>query len=42
MEKIRCMIINVYSKCDLVSKRRLWGNLLEERENRGGGSWCVL
>ena len=34
--------INVYSKCDLPAKRRLWENLIRERNNRGGGAWCIL
>lgn len=25
----RCFLVNIYSKCDLVSKRRLWDNLVE-------------
>ena len=35
-------MINVYSKCDFVTKRRLWESLVEERAIRGGGVWCVL
>ena len=42
MEKTRCVVINVYSKCDLAAKRRLWEKLAEERESRGGRAWCVL
>jgi len=35
-------VVNVYSKCDLAAKRRLWETLVEERATRGGGAWCVL
>jgi len=42
VEKIRCIDINVYSKCDLPAKKRLWDNLIGERQTRGGGVWCVL
>jgi len=42
VEKKRCVIVNVYSKCDLASKRRLWEHLLEERRNRGEEAWCVV
>lgn len=42
VEKKRCIIINVYSRCDLPSKRRLWEALVEERVSRGEGAWCVL
>ena len=42
VEKTRCVVINVYSKCDLPAKRRLWENLIGERHTREGGVWCVL
>jgi exonuclease III len=42
VEKTRCTIINVYSKCDLSAKRILWESLLGERQNREGEVWCVL
>ena len=42
VEKTCCIIINVYSKCDLSAKRILWENLIGERQNREGGVWCVL
>jgi len=42
VEKKKCMVVNIYSKCDLVVKRRIWEALVEERENRGVGAWCIL
>ena len=42
METIRSIVINVYSKCDLVAKGRLRESLVEETANRGRGVWCVL
>lgn len=49
VEKTRCFVINIYSKCDLVSKRRLWEYLSEARRSRVRGltvlsetlMWCV-
>jgi hypothetical protein len=38
----RCFIINVYSKCDLPAKRRLWERLLELRRSLGDGACCIL
>lgn len=38
----KCIVINVYAKCDSMSKRRLWEAILEERRQRGNGAWCVL
>jgi len=31
-------VVNIYSKCDLVAKRRMWEALVEERVNRGEGA----
>jgi hypothetical protein len=42
VENLRCIVVNVYSKCDLVAKRRLWEALVEERGSRRSGTWCVL
>jgi exonuclease III len=42
VEKKRCTIINVYSRCDLAAKKRLWECLLVERGRRGDGVWCVV
>jgi len=38
----RCVIINVYAKCDTESKRRLWERLTLARHNIGEGWWCIL
>jgi endonuclease/exonuclease/phosphatase family metal-dependent hydrolase len=37
-----CFVINVYSKCDLASKRRLWSNILICKRGIGDGRWCVV
>lgn len=38
----RCFVVNIYSKCDLVAKRRLWDNLVEVKEGLGDGVWCMV
>lgn len=38
----KCIVVNVYAKCDSMSKRRLWEAILEERHTRGNCAWCVL
>lgn len=38
----RCFVVNVYSKCDLSAKRRLWENLLLLKGGLGDGAWCFL
>jgi hypothetical protein len=40
--KAKCVIINVYFKCDLEEKRRLWNKLLEVRKEVGVAAWCIL
>ncbi|GAU24549.1 hypothetical protein TSUD_148900 [Trifolium subterraneum] len=40
--KTVCIVVNVYSKCDVGSKRLLWNNLLNVRRGIGGGRWCVV
>jgi hypothetical protein len=37
-----CYIVNIYSKCDLASKRKLWEVLLMSKNGFGGNAWCVL
>jgi hypothetical protein len=39
--KTICYVVNVYSKCDLPSKRSLWQNLVMSKTGFGGGIWCV-
>jgi exonuclease III len=40
--KTICMIVNVYSKCDMVAKRNLWSNLLNCKNGLGDGRWCIV
>lgn len=40
--KHRCLVIIVYSKCDLPAKKRLWEKLIEFRRSLGEGVWCIL
>jgi hypothetical protein len=35
-------VVNIYSKCDLHGKRRLWENLLMSKGGFGRGAWCVV
>jgi hypothetical protein len=41
-QKKRCYIVNVYSKCDLTNKRRLWESILMSKGGFGGEAWCVI
>lgn len=34
-------IVNIYSSCMLVSKRRIWQELLTFKRNVHAGEWCV-
>jgi hypothetical protein len=40
--KHRCVIINVYSKCDLEAKSRFWERIMVLRREIGDEAWCVL
>ncbi|KEH24139.1 hypothetical protein MTR_7g104745 [Medicago truncatula] len=40
--KKRCFVVNVYFKCDLAGKRRLWENLALLRNTFGDGVWCCI
>ncbi|MCH84550.1 reverse transcriptase, partial [Trifolium medium] len=40
--KTKCYVVNVYSKCDLASKRRLWNNIKMSKAGFGSGNWCVV
>jgi len=45
VQRRRCVIINIYAKCDIESKRRLWERLILARRNlgEGGGAfWGIL
>jgi hypothetical protein len=37
-----CFVVNIYSKCDIAGKRRLWETLLMSKRGFGGGAWCVI
>jgi len=34
--------VNIYSKCDLLAKQRLWDNLLLVKNTFGDGVWCMV
>ncbi|WJX33388.1 hypothetical protein P8452_21600 [Trifolium repens] len=38
----RCFLVNVYSKCDINGKRRLWETLVVSKSGFDRGVWCVL
>jgi hypothetical protein len=40
--KTICIVVNVYSKCDIVSKRSLWCDLLMCKGGLGDGRWCIV
>jgi exonuclease III len=40
--KTICFVVNVYSKCDIASKRNLWSNLINFKRGLGDGGWCVV
>jgi hypothetical protein len=42
VENCRCFIVNVYAKCNLCDKRRLWGEILMSKRGFGDGLWCVM
>jgi hypothetical protein len=42
VRELRCYIVNVYSKCDLASKKILWSNLIMSKGGFGAGNWCVV
>jgi hypothetical protein len=37
-----CFIVNVYAKCDLNAKRRLWDDITMSRGGFGDGAWCIV
>jgi hypothetical protein len=41
-QKKRCFVVNVYSKCDLSNKRRLWDAISMSKNGFSGGAWCIL
>jgi exonuclease III len=42
VERHICLVVNVYAKCDLVAKRRLWEALCSSKRRFGSGMWCIL
>jgi exonuclease III len=42
VDKKKCFVVNVYSKCDLPAKKRLWDNLVLVKNTFGDGLWCVI
>jgi hypothetical protein len=40
--KRKMFIVNVYSKCDINSKRHLWENLEMSKRGFGAGAWCLV
>jgi hypothetical protein len=42
VKKKLCMIINVYSPCDLFSKKRLWVDVLVAKYVEVADLWCVV
>ncbi|MCH90185.1 endonuclease/exonuclease/phosphatase family protein, partial [Trifolium medium] len=41
-KQTRCGVINVYAKCNLADKRRMWKDILMTRRGFGGVIWCVV
>jgi exonuclease III len=42
VKKSICFIVNVYSKCELAAKKRLWRNISMCKGGFGSGAWCVV
>jgi hypothetical protein len=42
ISKTVCFVLNVYSKCDILSKQILWNNILEIKNELGNGNWSVI
>jgi hypothetical protein len=42
VNKKLCMIVNIYSHCDLLSKKKLWVELLVAKHVEVAELWCVL
>jgi len=38
----RCFILNIYSKCDLLSKKAMWESIGLVRHAWGEGVWCLI
>ncbi|WJX96923.1 hypothetical protein P8452_78057 [Trifolium repens] len=40
-KNVRCCMINIYAKCNLADKRRLWSDLLMTKRGFGDMIWCL-
>ncbi|XP_020232360.1 uncharacterized protein LOC109812732 [Cajanus cajan] len=38
----RCVVVNVYSPCQLVDKRRLWEEIIMSKRGFGSCLWCIV
>jgi hypothetical protein len=41
VSKTLCFVVNIYAKCNLADKRKLWYDLIMSKRGFGGGKWCV-
>nr|KYP40532.1 hypothetical protein KK1_038131 [Cajanus cajan] len=37
-----CVVVNVYSRCQLVDKRQLWEELIMSKHGFGSCCWCIV
>jgi hypothetical protein len=37
-----CYVVNVYAKCEIQARRRIWDNILISKRGFGGDVWCVV
>nr|KYP32205.1 Putative ribonuclease H protein At1g65750 family [Cajanus cajan] len=42
VDAYRCVVVNVYSSCHLVDKRRLWGDIIMSKRGFGSCLWCIV
>jgi hypothetical protein len=42
LDKHVCLVVNIYSKCVMEGKRRLWNSLIMSKGGFRGGKWCVI
>ena len=42
VHKKRCFVVNVYFKCNLLPKKRLWDSLVLVKNTFGDLKWCVI
>jgi hypothetical protein len=41
-ESLRCFIVNVYAKCNIHDKRRLWYDIFMSKRGFRDGLWCIV